>query len=226
MNIALIPARAGSKRIPKKNIRYFCGSPLISYAIKAAIDSKIFDRVIVTTDSGEIAKISREFGAETPFIRPLELYDDFTPTISVIKHAVQWLKDNDCNIKYCCCIYSNPFVTAKNIRKAYDLLVNNNATSVIPVTTFPFSIFRSSRINEKGLLEFNFPESSLNRSQDLEESYHDAGQFYWWDVDRLMSVHNLSSLQCDNRFPLVLPRYQVQDIDTLEDLDIAINLKL
>tara|TARA_B100000676_G_C17989875_1_gene794212 strand:+ start:618 stop:1319 length:702 start_codon:yes stop_codon:yes gene_type:complete len=217
MKVAIIPARGGSKRIPKKNIRSFFGEPLISYAIKAAIDTKFFDRIVVTTDSDEIAMVARNFGAETPFMRPLELSDDFSPTIPVIKHAVQWLNDNGPHVEYCCSIYPNPFISAKNIKEAYDLLLIKDATSVIPVTKFPFNIYRSLRINKNGLLEFVFPENSLTRSQDLEETYHDAGQFCWWKSDRLMKSENNSDLQQKNRFSIILPRHQVQDIDSLED---------
>lgn len=221
MKVAIIPARGGSKRIPKKNIRSFSGKPLISYAINAAIDTNIFDRIIVTTDSDEIAMVARKFGAETPFMRPLKLSDDFSPTIPVIKHAVQWLNDSGSHVEYCCCIYSNPFITSKNIKEAYDLLLIKDATSVLPVTNFPFNIFRSLRIDKNGLLEFVFPENSLSRSQDLEESYHDAGQFCWWNSDRLMKAENNSDLQQKNRFPIILPRDQVQDIDSLEDWTMA-----
>jgi pseudaminic acid cytidylyltransferase len=221
MKVAIIPARGGSKRIPKKNIRPFAGKPLIAYPIQAALDAGIFDRVIVTTDSDEIAEVARKLGAEVPFKRPAELSDDFTPTIPVIKHAIKWLNDRESHIEYCCCIYSNPFVTAQNLKAAYDLLLAKDATSVIPVTTFPFTIYRSVRVNESGVLEFVFPDKSLTRSQDLEEAYHDAGQFYWWDSDKLMMTKNVSDLQKKNRYPLIIPRSQVQDIDCIEDWEEA-----
>lgn len=221
MKIALVPARGGSKRIPNKNIKLFAGKPLISYPIQAAKDSGLFDRIIVSTDSDEIAEIARKEGAEIPFTRPPELSDDFTPTIPVIKHAINWLKGNNCNVEHCCCIYANPFVTGTNLVAAFELLKETRATSVIPVTTFPFPIFRSVRINEQGALEFIFPEKSLTRTQDLEEAFHDAGQFYWWDCETLMATEQISRLQQVNRYPLVIPRNQVQDLDTLEDWKVA-----
>lgn len=221
MKVALIPARGGSKRIPDKNVKAFGGMPLIVYPIKAAIDSGLFDRIIVSTDSHQIAEIARKEGAETPFIRPPELADDFTPTIPVIKHAIRWLNANNCSVEYCCCIYANPFVTSGNLVAAFELLKEKQATSVIPVTTFPFPIFRSVRINRRGSLEFLFPEKSLTRTQDLDEAFHDAGQFYWWNCKTLMATDEISRLQQMNRFPLVIPRSQVQDLDTLEDWIVA-----
>jgi pseudaminic acid cytidylyltransferase len=219
--IAIIPVRSGSKRIPKKNIKLFLGKPLVYYAIDAAIKSKLFDKIIVSTDSEEIAIISNEFGAETPFLRPEFLSDDITPTIPVIKHAIGWFLENKFDIEYCCCIYANPFVTAANLIRAFELMKNSNATSVIPVTSYPFSIYRSVRLTNLGSIEFIFNDNSLVRSQDLEEAYHDAGQFYWWNVNDLMSTDSLAELQKINRFPLIIPRSQVQDIDTLEDWDVA-----
>lgn len=219
--VALIPARGGSKRIPNKNIKAFRGLPLIAYPIKAAIESRLFERIIASTDSREIAEIARQEGAEAPFMRPPELADDFTPTIPVIKHALQWLNQNACKADYCCCIYANPFVTAENLIAAFDLLNLKRATSVIPVTTFPFPIFRSVKINELGALEFIFPEKSLTRTQDLDEAFHDAGQFYWWNCESLMETEEISKLQRLNRYPLVIPRSQVQDLNTPEDWIVA-----
>lgn len=219
--LAIIPVRSGSKRIPKKNIKLFLGKPLVYYAIDAAIKSKLFDKIIVSTDSEEIALISNQFGAETPFLRPKFLSDDITPTIPVIKHAISWFLENKFDFKYCCCIYANPFVTPINLIKAFEVMNNSYATSVVPVTSYPFSIYRSVRINDLGSIEFIFKDNSLVRSQDLDEAYHDAGQFYWWNVNDLMATEDISELQKRNRFPLIIPRNQVQDIDTLEDWDVA-----
>lgn len=221
MKVALIPARGGSKRIPNKNIKLFAGRPLITYPIKAAIDSGLFDKIIVSTDSNEIAEIAHKEGAEIPFIRPPELADDFTPTIPVIKHALRWLDSNNCNVKYCCCIYANPFVTGENLVAAFNLLKKEQATSVMPVTTYPVSIYNSVKISKQGTVEFIFPEKSLTRTQDLDEAFHDAGQFYWWNCEILMATEQLSQLQQINRYPLVIPRRQVQDLDTPEDWIVA-----
>ena len=217
MKVAIIPARGGSKRIPNKNIRLFMGKPLIYYAIKEALATKIFDKIIVSTDSDEIAMMARKFGAETPFQRPLELSDDFTPTLPVIKHALSWLIDRDYRVEYCCSIYANPFVIAKNIKEAFNMLLIKDATSILPVYELPINIYRSLNIDKNGLLEFVFPENSLKRSQDLKLSYQDAGQFCWWNSDRLMATENNTDLQQKNRFPIILPRDQVQDIDSLDD---------
>lgn len=224
LKVAIIPARGGSKRISGKNIKLFAGKPLISYPIRAARESGLFDRIIVSTDSPEIAEIAVKEGAEVPFIRPPDLADDFTPTIPVIKHAIRWLNSNNCSVDYCCCIYANPFITAGNLAAAFELLEEKRATSVIPVTTFPFPIYRSVKINDQGALEFIFPEKSLTRTQDLEEAFHDAGQFYWWNCETLMATEEIARLQKMNRFPLVIPRSQVQDLDTPEDWVVAESL--
>ncbi len=221
MKVAVIPARGGSKRILNKNIKLFAGKPLIAYPVKAAKDSGLFDRIIVSTDSREIAEIALNEGAEVPFIRPPELADDFTPTIPVIKHAVRWLNANNCSVEYCCCIYANPFVAWENLVAAFKLLKEKRATSVIPVTTFAFPIFRSVKIDEEGAVEFIFPDKSLTRTQDLDEAFHDAGQFYWWNCEVLMATEQVSQLQQMNRYPLILPRHKVQDLDTPEDWVIA-----
>ncbi len=221
IRIAIIPARGGSKRILNKNIKLFEGKPLIAYPVRAAKDSGLFDRIIVSTDSPDIAEIARDEGAEVPFLRPPELADDFTPTIPVIKHAVRWLNANNCSVEYCCCIYANPFVVGENLVAAFKLLEEKRATSVIPVTTFPFPIFRSVKINDNGRVEFIFPDKSLTRTQDLDEAFHDAGQFYWWNCEALMATEQVSQLQQVNRYPLVLPRHKVQDLDTPEDWIIA-----
>jgi len=220
-SLAVIPARGGSKRIPKKNIRLFAGKPLISYAISAAIQSELFDEVVVTTDSEEIAEVAGDFGAKIPFRRPAELSDDFTPTFPVLKHAVKWFVDRGEKIDYFCCIYANPFITASNLKKAFRVLKEKNATSVVPVTTFPSPIFRSYKINEEDQLEFIFPEYSLTRSQDLSEAYHDVGQFYWWNCEKFLRTENIKQLQKDKRHYFVIPRHVAQDLDTPEDWDIA-----
>lgn len=215
--VAIIPARGGSKRISNKNVRLFCGRPIIVYSIEAAIRSGLFSRVIVTTDSSEIAGIAVENGAEVPFVRPPELADDHTPTADVLAHALQWIAENDeagvC--AHACCIYATaPFVTVGALQDGYDALVTNSAGSAFPVTSFPFPPLRGLRIQDDGSLAMIWPEHELTRSQDLPEAYHDAGQFYWVDCQRFGKDHRLYAI--DAR-PVVLPRYLVQDIDTEED---------
>ncbi len=218
-NVAIIPARGGSKRIPRKNIKPFAGQPMISYSIQAAIKSNLFDRVLVSTDSEEIAAVAKEYGAEVPFIRPPDLSDDQTATAPVIAHTLNWLSQAGTPATYACCIYATaPFVRAQDIISGLDVLKNNHAATAFTVTSFPFPIFRALKIGAAGTLEMLWPEHKLTRSQDLPETFHDAGQFYWLDVARFMKAPELYG--ADSR-PIILPRYLVQDIDTPEDWETA-----
>jgi N-acylneuraminate cytidylyltransferase len=218
MNIAVIPARGGSKRIPKKNIKDFLGKPIIFYPIKAAIESRLFDKVIVSTDDNEIKKIAEDFGAVVPFIRPDELSDDVTGTVAVTRHAVQWCIDNGYVLEYVCCIYpTSPLIQLDYLKKGYELLRGSNKLFAFSVTSFSYPIQRALRI-ENNNIEMYYPENYFSRSQDLEESYHDAGQFYWGTANAFLDQKNLFS---DTSIPIILPRYIVQDIDTLEDWDRA-----
>ena len=215
MNVAIIPARGGSRRIPDKNIRPFAGRPMISYAVAAAKASAIFDSIIVTTDSEKIAAIAREYGAEVPFMRPRELSDDRTPTAPVIVHALKWLRDQGRPMEYACCIYPTaPFVRPEFIKKGHEILMERGVSSAFSVTTFPFPIFRALKINQKGNIEMFWPEHELTRHQDLPQAYHDAGQFYWLRVASFLKNEKLYS---SDAMPVLLPRYLVQDIDTPED---------
>jgi pseudaminic acid cytidylyltransferase len=217
--VAVIPARGESKRIPHKNIKPFCGKPMIAYSIGAAKDAGIFDRIIVSTDSKKIASIAKDFGAESPFMRPAELADDFAGTDAVILHALKWLMEDGEKIDYICCIYATaPFVKAEYIIKGYNILRDEHATSCFSVTTYAFPIFRSLRINNQNRLEMFWPEYRETRSQDLPEAYHDAGQFYWADVKKYLKEKQFYS---KNAVPVILPRYLVQDIDTPEDWETA-----
>jgi pseudaminic acid cytidylyltransferase len=217
--VAIIPARGGSKRIPHKNIKPFCGKPMIAYSIEAAKNAGIFDRIIVSTDSKAIASIAKDFEAEIPFMRPMELADDFAGTDAVILHALKRLMEDGEKIDYVCCIYATaPFVKAEYIVKGYNLLRDKNATSCFSVTTYPFPIFRSLKINYHNRLEILWPEYKETRSQDLIEAYHDAGQFYWAEVKSYLKEKQLYS---KDAVPVILPRYLVQDIDTPEDWETA-----
>lgn len=219
MNVAIIPARIGSKRIPKKNIKNFHGKPIIAYSIEAAIETKLFRRVIVSTDSEELADIAISYGAEVPFIRPAELSDDFTGTDAVILHALHWLIDHGADIKYLCCIYATaPFIRSEYIKNGLELLKNADATSSFSVTTYPYPIYRSLEITESGHLKMIWPDYLNIRSQDLSEAYHDAGQFYWADVKKYLIEKKFFSPYA---IPIVLPRSLVQDIDTEEDWETA-----
>jgi len=217
--VAIIPARGGSKRIPHKNIKPFFGKPMISYSIEAVKNADIFDRIIVSTDSKEIASIAKKFGAEVPFIRPVELADDVSGTDAVILHALKRLMEDGEKIDYICCIYATaPFVKAEYIIKGYNLLREKNAASCFSVTTYPFPIFRSLKINSQNRLEMFWPEYRETRSQDLVEAYHDAGQFYWADAKEYLKEKQFYS---KDSVPIILPRYLVQDIDTPEDWETA-----
>jgi pseudaminic acid cytidylyltransferase len=217
--VAIIPARGGSKRISNKNIKPFAGKPIISYSIKAAQETNLFDRLIVSTDSEQIAKVAKFYGAEVPFIRPTELADDFTGTVPVLLHALNWLNEHDSMTNYFCCIYATaPFVQAEHIIEGYKLLKKRNAATVFSVTTFPSRIFRALRICKDGRIKMFWPEHENSRSNDLPEAYHDAGQFYWGNTNRFLMEKKLYS---SDSVPVILPRHIVQDIDTLEDWEKA-----
>jgi pseudaminic acid cytidylyltransferase len=219
MNVAIIPARGGSKRIPGKNIKSFAGKPIISYSIEAARDCGLFDRIIVSTDSEEIAAVATQRGAEAPFLRPAEIADDLTPTAPVLAHALNWLAQDGASSDYACCIYPTaPFITAEYLRQGFEELTRNNVSSVISVTTFSFPIFRAFERSEKGNLEMIWPEHELTRSNDLPDAYHDAGQFYWLDTKIFLEEGKMYGR--DAR-PVILPRYLVQDIDSPEDWETA-----
>lgn len=219
MKLAVIPARGGSKRIPRKNIRPFFRLPMIAWSIDAALKSGCFDAVIVSTDDDEIAEVARSYGATTPFTRPAELSDDHTGTTPVIAHAINWHLNSGVAPTYVCCIYATaPFVHEADIRKGLDSLERNMCDYVFTVTSFPFPIQRAVKITANNRIEM-FDCANLNtRSQDLEEAYHDAGQFYWGRSDAWLNNKPIFS---SGSVPLVLPRYRVQDIDTLEDWERA-----
>ena len=215
MKVAIIPARGGSKRIPRKNVRLFAGKPIIAHSIGAALDSGCFDRVIVSTDDAEIAAVAREWGAETPFVRPPELADDHTGTNAVVKHAINWLAEQGTPATYACCIYATaPFVQARYLQEGLARLLERRRGYAFSVTSFPFPIQRAIRINAEGAVEAIWPENIFRRSQDLEEAFHDAGQFYWGTVDAYLTDEVVFS---PASVPIVLPRHLVQDIDTFED---------
>jgi pseudaminic acid cytidylyltransferase len=217
--VAIIPARGGSRRIPRKNIKSFAGKPIIAWSIEAAKDSGMFDRIIVSTDDQEIASVAEKYGAEIPFVRPAELSNDFAETNVVIKHCLQWLAEHGFATDYFCCIYATaPFVRPEFIRRGFYLLKKKEATTAFSVTTFPYPIFRALKINDDDRVEMFWPEHENSRSNDLPEAYHDAGQFYWGNTKRFLTEKKLFS---SNSVPVILPRYLVQDIDTLEDWETA-----
>jgi len=217
--IAVIPARGGSKRIPRKNIRSFDGKPMIAYAIDAAHNSMMFDHIVVSTDDEEIGAISREYGAETPFIRPLSLADDHTPTVPVVSHAIGACRDLGWKIDYVCCVYPCvPFIKVDELRASFDLLRSSDASFSFPVAEFPSVIQRALRRSTDARMAPIHPEYEQSRSQDLEPAYFDAGQFYWASTETWLRenirVHSDS-------VGLLIPSWRVVDIDTPEDWEKA-----
>jgi N-acylneuraminate cytidylyltransferase len=215
VKLCIIPARGGSKRIPRKNIKAFNGKPIIAYSIEAALKSQCFDKIIVSTDDQEIADVAIEQGVEVPFMRPEELANDHTGTLPVIKQAIEWFDENDTAPNEVCCLYATaPFVQAQTLQKAYQQLQNSKADYCFTVTRFPFPIQRAIKVTQENRLKMFQPEHFNTRSQDLEEAYHDAGQFYWGKASAFKAMKPLFS---NNTSPYLLPRYLVQDIDTRED---------
>lgn len=215
MKLAVIPARGGSKRIPRKNIKLFCGKPMIAWSIEAALASGCFDMVIVSTDDQEIAEVAREWGADVPFMRPAELADDFAGTLPVVKQAVQAMSGLGMAAEHVCCLYATaPFVTAEILAEGLRTLESTGAAYAFSVTSYAFPIQRSVRLDSQGRVSMFQPEYSHARSQDLEEAFHDAGQFYWGTRAAWLAETPIFSSEAA---AVVLPRYRVQDIDTLED---------
>jgi len=214
MNIAIIPARGGSKRIPRKNIKEFLGKPIIAYSIEAAIKSNLFDQVIVSTDDLEVAQVAKIYGAEVPFMRPSELSDDYTGTNDVVKHALNWFLEQGISVEYACCIYATvPFLRVQYLQDGLEQLQRHNKSFAFSVTSYPSPVQRAMMIKQNGVTML-YPEHSNTRSQDLEETYHDAGQFYWGRAESFLNNEKLFS---QLSFPVIIPRELVQDIDTIED---------
>lgn len=217
--VAVITARGGSKRIPKKNIKEFCGKPIIAYAIQAAIASNIFDEVMVSTDSEEIAKIARDYGAVVPFMRSEKNADDYATTEDVIMEVVNQYKERGKAYAYVCCLYpTTPFITSSILKEAVKIMVQENPAVVIPVVQFSYPPQRCFVIDENGYARFKYPEYVKTRSQDLEKQYHDAGQFYVYHVEKLFAHNGIIE---DDFKPIILPEMCVQDIDTLDDWKMA-----
>jgi N-acylneuraminate cytidylyltransferase len=217
-NIAIITARGGSKRIPRKNIKDFLGKPIIAYSIEAALQSGIFDEVMVSTDDVEIAEVAQKCGAKVPFLRSAKNSDDFATTVDVLIEVLENYEQLGQKFQYACCLYPTaPFVTVEKLQKALRLLIENNADSVIAVTTFSHPIWRSLKI-ENGKLQMNFPENMNKRSQDLPPTYHDVGQLYFFNVAKFLSTKKIFS---DFSVPLHISELEMQDIDNETDWKLA-----
>jgi N-acylneuraminate cytidylyltransferase len=216
--IAIITARGGSKRIPRKNVKDFLGAPIIKYSIDAALNAGCFDEVMVSTDDEEIAEIAGDLGAMVPFIRSKENSNDFATTANVITEVLNCYKLQGTEFEYACCIYPTaPFVTAHKLKTAYQKVVDSGAKTLVPVVSFGFPILRSFKI-ENGLVKMNWPEYMQTRSQDLQPAYHDCGQFYFFNTEIFLQTKQLFT---DHTVPYEMPESEVQDIDTEEDWRIA-----
>jgi len=215
MNIAIIPARGGSKRIPQKNIKLFYGKPIIAWSIESAKSSNCFDEVIVSTDNAEIADISIKYGAKVPFIRPGFLSDDHTTFRPVVAHCLEWYKSQNYKINMACCIYATaPFILDTDINAGFNAMNISNSNYAISVTEFNYPIQRALRFNENGFAVMQQPENIDLRTQDLDKSYHDAGQFYWGKNNAWLNDVDIFGTKT---VPIILPRHRVLDIDTSED---------
>ncbi len=219
MKLAVIPARGGSKRIPRKNIKLFGGKPMIAWSIEAAIASECFDRIIVSTDDEEIAVIAKSFGAEVPFVRPASLADDHTGTTAVVAHATEWQNANGTVATAVCCIYATaPFLEPNDLKIGFETLKTSGADYAFSVTSYAFPIQRAITLTPNQRVKMFQPEHFNTRSQDLTEAWHDAGQFYWGRAQACVTQQPIFS---ESAIAVLIPRYRVQDIDTPEDWERA-----
>jgi pseudaminic acid cytidylyltransferase len=215
MKIAVIPARGGSKRIPRKNIKLFCGKPMIAWSIEAARASGLFEHIVVSTDDAEIAEVAKAYGAEVPFIRPAALSDDHTATSPVVSHAIRWFFENGHIPDPVCCIYATaPFITAADLQQGLQTLTDTSSDFAFSVTSYAFPIQRAIKLIQGCRVEMFQPENFNTRSQDFEEAFHDAGQFYWGRAEAWLSRKVIFG---PHAAAVKLPRYRVQDIDIAED---------
>lgn len=219
MNVAIIPARGGSKRIPRKNLRDFCGQPIVAYSVNTAIKSNLFDHVVVSTDDPDIAQLALALGAEVPFVRPVELANDHASTLSVMQHAARACRASGWQVKNLCCLYATaPFVEVADLRAGLQLLDPPDQEDLVQyafaATSFGFPVQRAIRLNSFGAVQPVWPENIPKRSQDLEPLFHDAGQFYW---GRASAFEGMLPVFAPHSRALLIPSHRVQDIDTDED---------
>jgi len=214
MKIAVIPARGGSKRIPRKNIKLFDGKPMIAHAISAARASGLFGHIVVSTDDEEIAAIAQEWGAETPFVRPADLANDYTATVPVIAHGIQACRTLGWTFEHVCCIYPGvPLIQVEDLQGALALLLEGEANYCFPVTEFPSAIQRALKRLADGKMQPFYPQYENTRTQDLEPAYHDAGQFYWGKTEAWLQNPRIHT----GGIGYIIPNWRVVDIDTPED---------
>lgn len=217
--IAIIPARGGSKRIPRKNIKDFLGMPIIAYSVKAALESGIFDEVMVSTDDEEIAEVAKKFGANVPFLRSEETANDYATTADVINEVLDTYKENGHEFDVVCCLYATaPFVTAERLKEASAILKEGSFDSAFTCTPFSYPVLRGLIINDAGRIAMKWPEYKKSRSQDLPQFYHDAGQFYFATVESFQKTNGFWGV---NTAPIIVSELEVQDLDTLTDWALA-----
>jgi pseudaminic acid cytidylyltransferase len=222
MIAAVIPARGGSRRIPMKNIKPFCGKPIIAYSIKAALESRLFDRVIVSTDSDKIAETAVSFGAEVPFMRPAELAGHRTPVLAVVIDTLKRLAANNESTEYACCIFATaPFLTPEYLKQGFSILKKEKTASVFSVTTFPSPVYKALKIGKTGSVSLIWPEFAGIPGHELPDAYQDAGQFYWLECETFLKEKTVLTT---NALPVILPRHRAQDINTPEDWKCAENM--
>lgn len=218
-NLAIIPARGGSKRIPRKNIRDFLGKPIIAYSIETALESGLFEEVMVSTDNEEIATVAKNYGAVVPFLRSEETASDYASTVEVLIEVLESYEKFGEVFKYGCCIYPTaPLLKMECLENGLKILKKESFNIVLPVVEYTYPIQRSLNLSQNGKISMKWPEYLNSRSQDLSSSYHDAGQFYWFTVESLRNEKSLFSI---NSGAMVLPSLHVQDIDTEEDWKLA-----
>ena len=216
--LAIITARGGSKRIPRKNIKEFLGKPIICYSIEAALASGIFDEVMVSTDDDEIASIAKNAGAKVPFMRSKETSNDFATTNAVILEVLKEYQKRGMEFDYVACLYpTNPFITVSKLQKSMEIMLEKKCAEVVPMVSFSYPPQRGYVIDEKGIASYKWPEFKNSRSQDLEKMYHDAGQFYLYDAKSYLEHDGVYGEVC----PLICSETEVQDIDTLDDWKLA-----
>ena len=219
MKIAIIPARGGSKRIKRKNVKSFGKRPMIAWAIDVAKKSQCFDRVIVSTDDEEISKVSLNSGAEVPFLRPKKLSGDHSTTLDVIKHAVDWYTASGVKLSYVCCLYpTTPFLTAADLQEGLKLLIQNKATFSFAAARYSHPIQRAMKMDPSNLCKLVDEKSASMRSQDLEQMYYDVGQFYWARCSDWSSENQILG---NNSCAVIIPQYRAIDFDTEEDWERA-----
>ncbi len=217
-SLCIIPARRGSKRIPRKNIKPFLGKPIMAYSIEAALKSGIFDEVMVSTDDEEFAEVAKKYGASVPFLRSEATSNDYATTIDVLLEVVDMYKQREKGFDVVCCLYSTaPFVTSERLKEACSKL-SDSVDGCFTVVEYSYPIQRSLRMNEQGLIEMRYPEHLKSRTQDLEKTYHDAGQFYFM---KTTAMEQEKTVWCKRTEPLVLSELEVQDLDTLTDWQLA-----